>query len=280
MKLGIIGHGFVGKATSLFKGEVTDVFIYDKDEDKREPISISLKDLIDCDFVFICVPTPMEPNGSCHTRIVEECIDSLKTEGVQNKDIIVRSTVPVGFCKSYGVNFMPEFLTESNWREDFKNNDSWILGVYDDDDNDLKTKFLKLISSSKTHGKIKHEEVFFCSSKEAELVKLTRNVFLATKVSFFNEIYEFCTKAGLDFNMVSFLVGKDKRIGKSHTQVPGPDGKRGFGGTCFPKDISSLNFQMNEFGMTSYIVESVLKRNIQVDRVGQDWKLDKGRAIV
>ena len=76
------------------------------------------------------------------------------------------------------------------------------------------------------------------------------------------------------------LVALDDRIGESHTRVPGPDGKKGFGGTCFPKDIESLQNQMNNVGMESYIIEATKSRNIQVDRKEQDWTLDKGRAVL
>jgi UDPglucose 6-dehydrogenase len=71
----------------------------------------------------------------------------------------------------------------------------------------------------------------------------------------------------------------DERINSSHTQVPGPDGKGGFGGTCFPKDMSSLSFQMMEEGMLSYLIASAISRNKNVDRTEQDWKKDKGRAV-
>ena len=83
----------------------------------------------------------------------------------------------------------------------------------------------------------------------------------------------------MDYNTVAELTGLDPRIGQSHTQVPGPDGKRGFGGTCFPKDISSLNYQLEQVGIESYIIEAAKSRNTQVDRTEQDWKMDKGRAV-
>ena len=285
MKIGIVGAGFVGNATSLFECEsppVTDVEVitYDKDDSKCSPVGTTIKDLADCDLVFVCVPTPMNSNGSCHTDIVENCIFDLKTAGVSNENIIVRSTVPVGFCSSMAVNFMPEFLTESNWKSDFKNNNAWVLGLHDIENELVKSKFTNLIVLAKKHGKIKHGDKYFCTSDEAELVKLARNSFLACKVSFFNEIQEFASKKNCDYNTVSFLVGIDKRIGSSHTQVPGPDGKKGFGGTCFPKDISSLERQMSDSQMESYILEAAKARNLQIDRPEQDWKDDLGRAVI
>lgn len=279
MKIGIIGNGFVGNATGLFKSEGVQVLIYDKDPNRRDPPSTELIDFFDCDFVFVCVPTPMNDDGSCHTQIVESCVYELSMVGVRDENIIVRSTVPVGFCESLGVHFMPEFLTESNWVEDFKSNKAWVFGADSVFNTLAKSKFRDLISLAKSFGSIENDDIYFCSSKEAELTKLTRNAFLATKVSFFNEIYDYCEKEEVDFNTVAELTSLDKRIGPSHTQVPGPDGERGYGGTCFPKDISSLNHQMNQVGMEPYIVEAAKARNIQVDRKGQDWKLNKGRAV-
>jgi UDPglucose 6-dehydrogenase len=72
----------------------------------------------------------------------------------------------------------------------------------------------------------------------------------------------------------------DKRIGESHTSVPGPDGRRGFGGTCFPKDTSSLLSQILNKGMGSYIINAAKKRNLDVDRPEKDWEEKKGRAVV
>ena len=281
MKIGIVGAGFVGNATALFECEdAVEMFVYDKDHNKVSPLDLRLKDLSDCDLVFVCVPTPMNSDGSCHTEIVENCIYDLKTVGVSNKNIVVRSTVPVGFCDSMNVNFMPEFLTESNWKLDFKNNDAWVLGLHDREDEATKNKLTNLITLAKKYGKIKYSDKFFCSTQEAELVKLARNSFLACKVSFFNEIQEFANKKDCDYDTVSFLVGIDKRIGQSHTKVPGPDGKKGYGGTCLPKDVSSLELQMSQLNMESYILEATKARNLQVDRPEQDWKKRSGRSVI
>lgn len=284
MNIGIVGNGFVGGATSLFETRSSpydiNVIIYDKDTKKRSPINVRLEDFLSCDLVFVCVPTPMNDDGSCHVSIVNDCVLDLVKVGVNNSNIIVRSTVPVGFCESLGVSFMPEFLTEKNWKNDYKNNNLWIFGLYDKNDEKLKLKIRGLIGIAHKESKIDHNNISFCSSGEAEMVKLARNAFLATKVSFFNEVYDFCQLKNLDFGIVSDLVGVDVRIGKSHTIVPGPDGKRGFGGTCLPKDLSSLYYQMNEAGMESFIVEAVLARNTHVDRKDRDWALDKGRAVV
>ena len=313
MKIGIVGNGYVGKATALLKkeslyevhlftedwleehfliderdvettknnldkngnGNVTfaegvEVLIWDTDKEKRN--IKRFEDLSGCDLVFVCVPTPMNEDGSCHTEIVENVVYDLIGLEIKMRDIIVRSTVPVGTCERLGVSFMPEFLTEANWKEDFKNNKDWIFG-FDPPNCCEPDNFLKL-------AKMWDKNVEILTTKEAELSKYTRNAFLATKVSFFNEIEELCRKLNISYEHVKMGVCLDNRIGFSHTQVPGPDGKRGFGGTCFPKDIASLDHQMTQHGVESYIVEGAKARNLQVDRAEKDWESNKGRAVI
>ena len=117
-------------------------------------------------------------------------------------------------------------------------------------------------------------------TKDAEMIKLFRNNYLATKVSFCNEISQFCQLKDINYENVRKLAVLDSRIGASHSMVPGPDGKQGFGGTCFPKDTNSLRYEMSESGMKSYIIHAAIERNIKVDRVEQDWNSNKGRAVV
>jgi UDPglucose 6-dehydrogenase len=285
MIIGIVGNGFVGKATALLgcRDDYADfedntVLTYDVDPEKRNPKDIELKHLVECDFVFVAVPTPMHEDGSCHTGIVESVVAELKEAQVEN--IIVRSTVPIGTCRGMGVNFMPEFLTEANWEKDFSGGKDWIFGLDDKNNKILKKKLRKTFLSAKHNKRISGCNLVWCSTEEAELVKMTRNTFLATKVSFFNEIYDFCEKKNICYSSIAEMVGLDDRVGESHTAVPGPDGKRGFGGTCFPKDLNSLYFQMSEEGMESYILEAAKARNVQVDRPEQDWNSSKGRAVV
>ena len=118
------------------------------------------------------------------------------------------------------------------------------------------------------------------SNKEAELVKYFRNCYLATKVSFCNEIYSICKKLNISYENVKDLAVEDSRITDSHTNVPGHDGKFGFGGTCFPKDVSALKSFMKDQDIKSFILEAVHKRNNEYDRVEQDWNDNKGRAVV
>ena len=281
MKIGIIGNGYVGKATSLLECEGVESLIYDKDPEKCSPQAKSLHDLFHSDFIFLCVPTPMiSRTGECHTGIVESVVKELKGMGYPSERIVIRSTVPVGTSANLGVCFMPEFLTEANWKEDFKNVSNRIIGIPNPKDQALSAEFLNLFYKAETSKKIGPSVYSFCSTKEAETVKLARNSFLAVKVSFFNEIHSFCKKSDIDYEAVATMIATDERIGASHIQVPGPDGKKGFGGTCFPKDINSFIYQMNQKQLIASIMGAAKYRNENLDRPEQDWTEDKGRAVI
>ena len=143
--IGIIGFGFVGRATALFAEHNTDVdlYIYDRREDLCQPPGTTLDDLKKkCDWVFVCVPTPQSTDGSCCTKSVEQCVRAF--EGASCR-VVVRSTVPPGFCQRLGCLFMPEFLTERTWRDDFHNASHWILGMNHatTDEREISDNFLR-----------------------------------------------------------------------------------------------------------------------------------------
>ena len=268
MKIGIIGNGVVGQATSLLACPEIKLSIYDTDPERCQPPHTTLRDICACDLIFISVPTPMNPDGSCHLDILETVIGDLKKiQSLESLYIVNRSTVPVGTSDRLGCHSMPEFLTERNGIHDFTHNPDWIFGLSGTSrDQKFKMQIIKLIETCHQYGCIKSKKIHFVKNREAEMVKLFRNNFLATKVSFCNEIYQFCQSINLDYENVRTLAVRDPRIGASHTQVPGPDGNLGYGGTCFPKDSSSLLHQIQETGKTSYIVQATVTRNAQVDR--------------
>jgi UDPglucose 6-dehydrogenase len=112
------------------------------------------------------------------------------------------------------------------------------------------------------------------------MIKYVRNCFLALKVSFCNEIEEYCTKKEINYENVRNLAMMDNRIGSSHSVVPGHDGSRGYGGTCFPKDMNALTTEMEKIGMKSYILRNSIIRNEEHDRSKKDWFANKGRSVV
>jgi nucleotide sugar dehydrogenase len=280
MKIGIIGNGFVGKATRQLKCTDVDILVYDINPNLCIPNGIKINDLLKCELIFISVPTPMNKDGSCHINIVKTVVNNLK-EINYNGFIIIRSTVPPGTCDKLQCYFMPEFLTEKNYINDFINNKEWIFGVLENKNSDnFKKTLTKLINISHKHKRIIYNNISFVSNKEAELIKMFRNCFLATKISFCNEIFEYCKHKNINYETVRKIATLDNRIGDSHTKVPGHDGKKGYGGTCFPKDINSLNNEIEKCGLKSYILKSVIERNENIDRPENDWKNNFGRSVI
>jgi UDPglucose 6-dehydrogenase len=281
IQIGIIGGGFVGTATSLLSQNNNKInsIIYDIDPNRCSPLSTTFEDILQTNAVFICVWTPMITNakefGKCDTSIVESIINQLKNANYKGY-IVVRSTVPVGFCRSNSVYFMPEFLTEANWKNDFLNCEKWIFGLnmenYSNEDLDKNNaKFQEFATNLIFSSNVINKNIAFVDSDPAEYLKYFRNCFLALKVSFCNEMFQFAQSKSIDYDDIIDLITDDKRIGSSHTLVPGPDGLRGFGGNCFLKDMASLEYQMNQKNVRSDIISAAIKRNNEIDRSKIDW---------
>ncbi len=198
-----------------------------------------------------------------------------------NNTVVIKSTVEVGTTSKFSEKyqnlkfvFNPEFLTEVNFIEDFKNQNRIILGS-----NNTESAARVVELYSKIYNKKDKVRIETTSSTNAEMVKYITNTFLAVKVSFANEIAELSNVVGADYDESIRLASLDKRLGNSHWQVPGPDGKNGFGGSCFPKDINSLLYLFESNQLNSYILNAAWERNISVDRPEKDWNDLKGRAV-
>ena len=282
MKIGIIGNGFVGKATRILSCKDIDLCVYDIVPELCLPNGTTLKDICDCDLIFISVPTPMNKNGSCYLNILKNVVNNIKSITDLNKSLVViRSTVPPGTSNELNCFIMPEFLTEKNYVNDFKNCKDWIFGLKNNEQDELfKQKITEMINLAYNNKNINYNNIHFVNNSEAEMIKLFRNNFLAIKVSFCNEIADFCNSKNIDYETVRKLAVLDSRIGPSHSIVPGPDGKKGFGGTCFPKDTNSLRHEIIKSGNSSYIIDSAIRRNEELDRKEKDWNSNKGRAVV
>ena len=280
MKIGIIGNGFVGKATRTLECQDIEILCYDINPEMCFPKGTTLKDLTEnCPIIFISVPTPMDKNGECYLGILDSVVEEINKLDYKGFKVI-RSTIPVGTSRRLGCYFMPEFLTETNYIQDFIENKHWIFGCNDDKNQDFHELIQNIFHTAYSFQKIKYNNIHFLTTDEAEMVKLFRNCFLATKVSFCNEIYEFCSHKNINYENIRELATIDERITSSHSKVPGKDGHFGFGGTCFPKDISNLRHEMEKVGMKSYILSSAIERNEKVDRKEKDWLQDKGRASI
>ena len=275
--IGIIGQGFVGNAVYQKFSSFYEVFTYDLDKDK---CNSSLSDIIfNCETIFVCVPTPMKKDGSCDTSIIESIlgeVDLLADNIEAKRTIIIKSTIPPGTTarfnnryESLSIVFNPEFLTERNAVADFENQDRIIIGGPRPTTTEVKTIFSKVFP--KAH-------IIKTDSTHAEMVKYTTNTFLATKISFANEIYQLCGKLNIDYDKVIEYATLDDRLGDSHWGVPGHDGDLGFGGHCFPKDLAALLYLSRKYNTTNNVLCATQETNNNV-RENRDWERMKGRAV-
>ena len=275
MRLGIIGQGFVG--TAVFEGLKEhfkiETFDIEKDSTCKSVEELSGK----TDIIFLCLPTPMEKDGSCHLGIIEPVLESLDNLENNGKIIVVKSTVPPGTTEKWNekysclhIVFNPEFLTEANSIEDFKNQNRIILGG----PRPATTKVRRIFKKA-----FPRVNIIKTGSTIAEMVKYFTNCFLATKVSFANDMYDICGGLGIDYDKVLEYSLYDNRIGNTHLEVPGPDGDRGFGGHCFPKDLNALIKLAESIGLEPQILECVKSTNDSV-RENRDWEKQKGRAVI
>ena len=271
--VGIIGQGFVGTAVLHGMERFYDIETYDLNGNCT---CDNLQELVDkSNYIFLCLPTPMRNDGSCDLKIIKNIIKKIDDMG-QEKILIVKSTIPPGTtemlnreCENIKIVFSPEFLTEANYIEDFKNQNRIIIGgprPYSTRVSNLFKKAFPKTPIIKTHSTI------------AEMVKYFTNCFLATKVSFANEFKEYCDKVGMDYDKVLEYSLYDDRIGKTHLSVPGPDGSLGFGGSCFPKDVNALIYEMEKKGIVPNVLSGVWNKNLKV-RPQKDWEQLKGRAV-
>jgi len=273
--IGIVGQGFVGTAIreglkKHYRLETYDKFISDKSTCKN------LEELCSkVTMVFTCLPTPMRPDGSCDLSILEDTVHRIDELNLQNI-VIIKSTVIPGTtsrlnkeCKNIDIVFNPEFLTEANFIEDFKNQNRIIIGGPRPATTLVKNMFRKVFQEA---------AIVKTGSNTAESVKYFTNCFLATKVSFANEFKEICDQIDVDYDKVVEYALYDKRIGVTHFSTPGPDGRGGFGGSCFPKDLNALIYFAKMVGVNPHVMSGVWAKNLEV-RPEKDWELLKGRAV-
>jgi len=274
IKIGVIGQGFVGSAVREGLQNFYETLTYDVDHTKCN----STHEMVckESDIIFVCIPTPMKRSGECDIRLLESVIEKIQVECRRvnnNPTVVIKSTVPPGTTtKIYNkgwldICFSPEFLTEANSFEDFKNQSRIIIGGAGA--KKVKQMFRKVFPRI---------PIVVTKSKTAEMVKYFTNCFLATKVTFANEMYEICQSSEIDYDKVCEYALHDTRIGKSHLAVPGPDGDRGFGGHCFPKDLEAMIYFAEIYDCEPSILKKVLDKNDNI-RENRDWEAMKGRAV-
>lgn len=220
VSVGIVGCGAIGTAMKQWienHNPACKIYISDPAKGYNDDLSNS-------DIIFISIHIPTDDNYTQDLTPLEEIIKNLP-----DKPIFIRTTVLPGTCDDLSkkfnkhVYFMPEFLTQRTAYEDFSNQPMVFTGEFD---------LLEKIFIGKKNIKM--------ANYEAELAKYAHNVFGALKVTYFNALYDLCQKNQANYDNVREGILLSGYINKTHTQVPGPDGKLGYGGKCFPKDVNAF----------------------------------------
>ncbi|TCJ17646.1 UDP-glucose/GDP-mannose dehydrogenase family protein [Flaviaesturariibacter flavus] len=290
MKIAVVGTGYVGlvtgtcfaetgntvtcvdidqeKVTKLQNGQIT---IYEPGLEKifqrnlkeeRLIFTTNLEDGIrDAEIVFLALPTPPGEDGSADLKYVLGVAGQIGTLLKDYKVIVNKSTVPVGTAQKvrdaigenykgeYDVISNPEFLREGVAVEDFMKPDRVVIGTQSE-------RARKVMSDLYAPFVRQGNPVIFMDEASAELTKYAANSFLATKISFMNEVARLCEKLGADVDMVRRGIGSDDRIGKRFL-FPGI----GYGGSCFPKDVQALVRSAHEVDYDFRILEAVMTVN-------------------
>ena len=285
-KIGLIGRGIVGEAVLQGMKHAFDIYWHDPYKPRWESFGreyncdklFKVINVVDGP-IFLCLPTPMKKDGAADISVIEGVVREINAlerdrmpaakRGKPNRILVIKSTVPPGTTEILNARyeyvycvFNPEFLRENTATEDFKNQDRIIIGGPHKATSVVKQMYqiaYPEISTTKT------------SSTIAEMIKYVTNCFLATKVSFANEISQICEKLNIDYDKVVEYATKDKRLGTSHWSVPGPDGHIGFGGKCFCKDINALINLAKVVGVDPKVMQGVYDKNLEI-RPEKDWE--------
>ncbi len=290
MKIAVVGTGYVGlvtgtcfaetgnhvtcvdidaaKVAKLKSGEITiyepgleKLFIRNQKEDRLVFTTSLAEGIKDAAIIFLALPTPPGENGSADLKYVLGVAEELGKLMTAYKVIVDKSTVPVGTAEKvqaaiaanykgeFDVVSNPEFLREGAAVEDFMKPDRVVIGTRSEKAkkymNDLFAPFVR-----------QGNPVIYMDERSAELTKYAANAFLATKISFMNEVAILCERLGADVDMVRRGIGSDERIGKRFL-FPGI----GYGGSCFPKDVRALVKSAHEADYQFRILDAVMNVN-------------------
>lgn len=261
-KIGIVGYGYVGKAIAELLKEHYELKVYDplfNSSQSNEKIKFAdkIEGLSDCILGIVCVPTPEGKDGECDLSLIEEAVSRLSTPV-----ILIKSTIEPGTTEKLKrktgkrIVFSPEHIGESKYWNPYFNNDMKatpfvILGGDKEDRQYVYDILLPILGPTKTY--------FQTTSANAEMIKYLGNCFFATKVTFVNEMYNICKAVGADWDEVREGWLLDPRVEKMHTAVFPKN--RGFGGKCFPKDLSALISASRKAGYNAELLEEVRRTN-------------------
>tara|TARA_B100001093_G_scaffold490545_1_gene529693 strand:+ start:750 stop:1559 length:810 start_codon:yes stop_codon:yes gene_type:complete len=260
LRLGIVGHGFVGSSVSNGFDIDTEQYIVDTKQNNNT-LSQLVKDF-DPSITFICVPTPQQDTHfDVDVSIARNTLQSLSDLNYKGI-VVIKSTITphhlTQFKKDFKLKIVynPEFLTEANAHQDFINPNMQVLGGKWRDCDTVEKAYVR-------HSSVKTVPTFKVDLITASLIKYTINSWLATKVIWFNQLRELYDESGARASWKQFtdMLNEDPRMGETHMQVPGPDGQKGFGGHCFPKDTKALLYYSKLKSKKLDVLNDIIKYN-------------------
>ena len=279
MKIGVVGMGVVGGTTASILSKVHKIYPYDKYVESYKSLK-NLDELAqDSEAVFICVPTPVQKDRSIDYSPIHNSIGILlgATYKVGRKPedllIIIRSTAVSGttndLAETYPFRFAfnPEFLREKSARIDMENTNKVIIGVNSEEDAEKIREIYEPL--------FPHAKYVVRDRKTAEFDKYASNVMLASQALFANILYDGCEANKICYQHVKDDILLDERIGRN-IEVPGPDGFRGVGGKCFPKDFNAFIHHLKKEGARPSaikVLEALWEYNEELrGKEGRDWE--------
>lgn len=263
ISIGIIGLGFVGGAVfDVLKEKGANVIGYDKYKDNGIGC---LNNCLECDILFLCLPTLFnEEKKEYDKSSIEDICTRLALSSYKGL-VVIKSTIEPQTCnklsEEYGLQIIhnPEFLTARTAKEDFENQNHIVIGR-----TKLCTKEKFLLINRFYTEYFPDANISNCKSTESECMKIFCNSFYSVKIQFFNELYLLCNSIDTDYEVVKKLMLDNNWINPMHTQVPGSDGKLGFGGACFPKDTRALLEFMKKNNIYHDVLKSCVDENNKI----------------
>lgn len=257
MKVGIIGLGIVGSA--LYNDLINKnmkLYVFDK----YKKIG-NIESCLQSEICFLCLPTNLTKANEFDLSSLHEILQFLSNR-MYRGSILIKSTILPGTSKLFSskwknINIFhnPEFLSEKSAAFDIKNQTHIVIGKTKKEQN--VSKIQRFYTTYYSTSSI----ISICSSDESETMKLCCNAFYASKIQLFNEIYFLCESSNVKYDNVKKLMLNNNWINSMHTEVPGHDGKYGFGGKCFPKDLSALINFCKKKSIPCNVLESVKNEN-------------------
>lgn len=246
-KISVLGQGFVGGTLTKFFEKLNPVAY-----DPFKGFKATHDDVNATDIAFVCVGTPMKEDKTCDTSQIEEVFSWLKVPIA-----VIKSTVPPGTCKRLQTKYPdikivhnPEFLREQTALDDMKNVNRTVLGG----NKDVCLEVARVYQQIYNHDMI----YVYTDTNTSELVKYATNAYLATKVTFCNELANVCNVYGVDYDILKEIWLLEPRITRTHTII---SEEKGFGGHCFPKDLNALIEYTEREGYNPKFLKSVWDSN-------------------